>query len=43
MFRVRREGDLLTVTAGGTGRPFTVRVAGGASAQGTGEVTVPPH
>ncbi|MFG2161913.1 alpha-xylosidase [Streptomyces olivaceus] len=40
-FRVRREGDALRVTASGTDRPFTVRVAGGASADGTGEVTVP--
>ncbi|CAM5263012.1 Alpha-xylosidase OS=Streptomyces glaucescens OX=1907 GN=SGLAU_03435 PE=3 SV=1 [Streptomyces glaucescens] len=41
VFRVRREGDVLRVTAAGTDRPFTVRVAGGASAEGTGEVTVP--
>lgn len=41
VFRVRREGGLLRVTADGTERPFTVRVVGGASAEGTGEVTVP--
>jgi alpha-D-xyloside xylohydrolase len=40
-FAVRRQGDTLHVTAQGTDRPFTVRVAGGASATGTGEVTVP--
>ena len=40
-FRVRREGDVLRVTASGTDRPFTVRVAGGASAGGSGEVSVP--
>ncbi|MYS75210.1 alpha-xylosidase, partial [Streptomyces sp. SID5926] len=40
-FRVRRDGDALRVTASGTDRPFTVRVAGGASAEGAGEVTVP--
>ncbi|MFE0924869.1 alpha-xylosidase [Streptomyces mutabilis] len=40
-FRVRRDGDVLRVTASGTDRPFTVRVAGGAGAEGTGEVTVP--
>jgi alpha-D-xyloside xylohydrolase len=39
-FAVRRDGDRLRVTAHGTDRPFTVRVAGGASATGTGEVTV---
>ncbi|MGI5439692.1 alpha-xylosidase [Streptomyces shenzhenensis] len=41
VFRLRREGDLLRVTAEGTDAPFTVRVAGGASATGAGEVTVP--
>ena len=40
-FRVRRDGDVLRVTASGTDRPFTVRVPGGAEASGTGEVTVP--
>jgi alpha-D-xyloside xylohydrolase len=40
-FRVRREGDVLRVTASGSDRPFTVRVAGGASAEGSGEVSVP--
>ncbi|AYN37835.1 alpha-xylosidase [Streptomyces dangxiongensis] len=40
-FRVRREGGLLRVTADGFDRPFTVRVAGGAHTDGTGEVTVP--
>jgi len=40
-FRVRREGGLLRVTATGTDRPFTVRVAGGAQAHGVGEVTLP--
>jgi alpha-D-xyloside xylohydrolase len=41
-FTVRRDGTGLRVTARGTGRPFTVRVAGGgASATGTGEVAVP--
>ncbi|CAL9339196.1 Alpha-xylosidase [Streptomyces sp. enrichment culture] len=40
-FRVRREGDVLRVTAAGTTRPFTVQVAGGPSADGTGEVMVP--
>ncbi|MGW3680243.1 alpha-xylosidase [Streptomyces prasinus] len=40
-FRVVRDGDVLRVTASGTGRPFTVRVAGGPEARGTGEVTVP--
>ncbi|MEU1304116.1 alpha-xylosidase [Streptomyces shenzhenensis] len=41
VFRLRREGDLLRVTAEGTDARFTVRVAGGASATGAGEVTVP--
>jgi alpha-D-xyloside xylohydrolase len=40
-FHVRREGDVLRVTASGSDRPFTVRVAGGASAEGSGEVRVP--
>ncbi|MFF0227369.1 alpha-xylosidase [Streptomyces sp. NPDC004629] len=40
VFRLRREGDLLRVTAEGTDARFTVRVAGGASAAGAGEVTV---
>ncbi|CAM5596365.1 Alpha-xylosidase OS=Streptomyces fumanus OX=67302 GN=GCM10018772_24200 PE=3 SV=1 [Streptomyces fumanus] len=40
-FRVRRDGDVLRVTAEGTDRPFTVQVAGGERAEGTGEVTVP--
>ncbi|MEU6608595.1 alpha-xylosidase [Streptomyces shenzhenensis] len=40
-FRLRREGDLLRVTAEGTDARFTVRVAGGASAAGAGEVAVP--
>jgi alpha-D-xyloside xylohydrolase len=40
-YRVRREGDVLRVTADGTDAPFTVRVPGGASAEGTGEVTLP--
>ncbi|MFG2928206.1 alpha-xylosidase [Streptomyces achromogenes] len=40
-FTVRRDGTGLRVTARGTDRPFTVRVAGGgASATGTGEVVV---
>ncbi|MGJ3558358.1 hypothetical protein ACR6C2_02840 [Streptomyces sp. INA 01156] len=33
-FRVLRDGDVLRVTASGTERPFTVRVAGGAQARG---------
>ncbi len=40
-FRVRRDGDVLRVTATGTDRPFAVRVPGGARATGTGEVTLP--
>jgi alpha-D-xyloside xylohydrolase len=40
-YEVRRDGDTLRVTAHGTDAPFTVRVPGGASAEGTGEVTVP--
>ena len=40
-FRIRRDGDVLRVTASGTDRPFTVRVAGGTEAQGAGEVTLP--
>lgn len=40
-FRVLRDDDVLRVTASGTERPFTVRVAGGAEARGAGEVTVP--
>ncbi|MGV9755668.1 alpha-xylosidase [Streptomyces tricolor] len=39
-FTVRRDGDRLRVTARGTDRPFTVRVAGGPSATGTSEVVV---
>ncbi|KEG38168.1 hypothetical protein [Streptomyces griseorubens] len=39
-FHVRRDGDALRVTASGTDRPFTVRVAGGAEATGSGEVSV---
>ncbi|MEU3414915.1 alpha-xylosidase [Streptomyces sp. NPDC006658] len=40
-FAVRRDGARLRVTARGTDRPFTVRVAAdGASATGTGEVVV---
>ncbi len=39
-FHVRRDGDLLRVTASGTDRPFTVRMPGGAEASGAGEVTV---
>lgn len=41
VFRVRREAGLLRVTVDGSDRPFTVRVAGGGSAAGTGEVIVP--
>jgi alpha-D-xyloside xylohydrolase len=41
VFHVRGEGGVLRVTAEGTDRPFTVRVHNGASAEGTGEVTVP--
>ncbi|MGW2827228.1 alpha-xylosidase [Streptomyces sp. NPDC001443] len=40
-FRVRRDGDTLSVTAEGGDKPFTVQIAGGASATGTGEVSVP--
>ncbi|MEV4342001.1 alpha-xylosidase [Streptomyces sp. NPDC049590] len=40
-FTARRDGTRLRVTARGTDRPFTVRVAGGAGATGTGEVVVP--
>ncbi|WP_240499035.1 hypothetical protein, partial [Streptomyces prasinus] len=36
-FRVVRDGDALRVTSSGIGRPFTVRVAGGPEARGTGE------
>ncbi|QLJ02607.1 alpha-xylosidase [Streptomyces sp. NEAU-sy36] len=41
-FRLRWEGDALRVTAEGTDKPFTVQVAGGPSATGTGRVTVSP-
>ncbi|MFJ4526611.1 alpha-xylosidase [Streptomyces sp. NPDC088810] len=40
-FTVRREGARLRVTARGSDRPFTVRVAGGTTATGAGEVVVP--
>lgn len=43
VFHARREGGALRVTADGTDRPFTVPVTSGASAEGTGEVTVPPE
>ncbi|MEE1752521.1 alpha-xylosidase [Streptomyces sp. SP18CS02] len=40
-FTVVRDGRALRVRASGTDRPFRVRLVGGGSARGAGEVTVP--